>query len=160
MKILFICTHNRCRSILSEAITNFYGKGILEARSAGSQPSGQVHPLSLKYLKARGIPTVGLTSQSWDEYKDYHPDLVITLCDSAAGETCPLWMGSSAKCHWPLPDPSKVTGTEEEKEIAFLSCIKLIQQRVDWLVSQVENNTPVSAIKDAITKAPEPTGDC
>lgn len=158
MRVLYICTHNRCRSILSEALTNFYGEGLIEARSAGSQPSGEVHPLSVKYLDELGVTTAGLASKSWDELEDYDPDLVITLCDSAASETCPLWMGPSAKCHWPLTDPSKVTGTNEEKKAAFLSCIEQIRKRVDWLADQVRNDTAIGTIKDEIIKSSEFNG--
>jgi len=92
MKILYICTHNRCRSILCEAITNA-SNGNVEARSAGSQPVGEVHPLSLKYLAERGFSTDGLQSQSWDEFEDYDADLVVTVCDSATGESCPVYFG-------------------------------------------------------------------
>lgn len=87
MKVLYICTHNRCRSILCEAITNA-SNGNVEARSAGSQPVGKVHPFSIKYLAERGFDTSGLKSQSWDEFEDYDADLVVTVCDSAAGESC------------------------------------------------------------------------
>ena len=87
MKVLYICTHNRCRSILSEAITNHVAGDVITAKSAGSQPAGEVHPLSLKYLNEAGIPTEGLQSQSWDEFEAFAPDLVITVCDSAAGES-------------------------------------------------------------------------
>ncbi|MED5488094.1 MAG: arsenate reductase ArsC, partial [Pseudomonadota bacterium] len=114
MKILYICTHNRCRSILCEAITNA-SNGNVEARSAGSQPVGEVHPLSLKYLAERGFSTDGLQSQSWDEFEDYDADLVVTVCDSAAGESCPVYFGKSLKVHWGLEDPSKLEGSEQEK---------------------------------------------
>src|SRR5690606_7807080 len=100
MKILYICTHNRCRSILSEAITNHLAKGKLKAFSAGSQPVGQVHPWTLKSLRERGIPTEGLRSKSWDEFDDLQADVVIAVCDAAAGEACPLWMGTAVKVHW------------------------------------------------------------
>lgn len=133
MKILYICTHNRCRSILSEAITNKLADGIIEARSAGSQPSGVVHPLSLKYLEQTGYDTQGLSSQSWDEFEDFEPNLVITVCDSAANEPCPVWFGNSVKIHWGLTDPSKVAGSEEDKEAAFLACIAEIEKRVAQL---------------------------
>ena len=133
MKILYICTHNRCRSILSEAVTNHLAGDLLEARSAGSQPAGQVHPLSLKYLAEAGIPTAGLKSQSWDEFEEFAPDLVVTVCDSAAGEACPLWFGHSLKVHWGLEDPSKLSGTEEEIADAFRHTIELVRQRVQAL---------------------------
>ncbi len=143
MKILYICTHNRCRSILSEAITNAHATGIIQAKSAGSQPCGEVHPLSLKYLKEAGISTQGLTSQSWDEFEQFAPDLVITVCDSAAGETCPVWFGKSLKIHWGLIDPSKLSGTEEDIAEAFRQTIEIIKERVDALklIAQSKRST-------------------
>lgn len=133
MKILYICTHNRCRSILSEAITNHLADGVLEARSAGSQPMGAVHPLSIKYLDEAGIGTAGLISQSWDELESFAPDVVITVCDSAAGESCPVWFGKSIKVHWGLADPSKLEGTEDELADAFRATIAEISTRVEVL---------------------------
>lgn len=137
MKILYICTHNRCRSILSEAITNQFANGELAnkiiAKSAGSQPAGEVHPLSIKYLQEAGISTEGLRSQSWDEFEEFSPDLVVTVCDSAAGETCPLWFGKSLKVHWGLADPSKLQGSEAEIAEAFRATIEQIKQRVQQL---------------------------
>jgi arsenate reductase len=130
MKILYICTHNRCRSILSEAITRHLASDLIEARSAGSQPAGEVHPASLKALRAAGIDTSGLQSQSWNELESFAPDLVVTVCDSAAGESCPLWFGKAMKVHWGLEDPSKLTGTEEEIDAAFRASIALISERV------------------------------
>ena len=126
MKILYICTHNRCRSILSEAITNHFASDHIQAKSAGSQPAGEVHPLSLRYLNEAGISTEGLQSQSWDDFEYFKPDVVITVCDSAAGEACPVWFGQSIKMHWGLADPSKLEGTEEEIAAAFRECIKEI----------------------------------
>ncbi len=135
MKILYICTHNRCRSILSEAITNHISAGKIVAKSAGSQPVGEVHPLSIKYLQDAGISTEGLQSQSWDEFEQFAPDLVVTVCDFAAGETCPMWFGKSLKVHWGLADPSKLQGTEEQIADAFRATIEQIKQRVEQLVN-------------------------
>ncbi len=135
MKILFICTHNRCRSILSEAIANQNARGLIEARSAGSQPAGEVHPLSLHYLRQRGFATDGLKSQSWDAFEDFAPDLVITVCDSAAGESCPVYFGKSLKVHWGLEDPSKVEGDDDVKEQAFMTCIDEIERRISRLAT-------------------------
>ena len=150
MKVLYICTHNRCRSILSEAITNQFsdgkvgkkvggkvGKkvGTIVAKSAGSQPPGEVHPLSIKYLQEAGISTDGLQSQSWDDFEHFAPDLVVTVCDSAAGETCPVWFGKSLKVHWGLDDPSKLQGSEVEISEAFRATIEQIKQRVEQLVN-------------------------
>lgn len=147
LKILYICTHNRCRSILSEAITNQFAKGFLNARSAGSQPSGEVHPLSIKYLQEQNISIDGLQSQSWDDFEQFSPDLVITVCDSAAGESCPLWFGRSVKMHWGLADPSKIKGSEKEKQQAFLETIKIIKERVEQLKAVASSATTAEAIK-------------
>ena len=139
MKVLYICTHNRCRSILSEAITNHVAGDVITAKSAGSQPAGEVHPLSLKYLNEAGIPTEGLQSQSWDEFEAFAPDLVITVCDSAAGESCPVWFGKSVKVHWGLSDPSKLTGSEEDIARAFNDTITQISARVTDLKTIAEH---------------------
>ncbi|MBY6189314.1 arsenate reductase ArsC [Microbulbifer agarilyticus] len=150
MKVLYICTHNRCRSILSEAVTNSLGQEQIEARSAGSQPSGVVHPLSIKYLKERGIETDSLRSQSWDDFEDWQPDLVVTVCDSAAGESCPVWFGNSAKVHWGLKDPSKLEGSEEEIERAFNHTIDIIQQRVEQMLEQGLHKKNGAALQEAM----------
>ncbi len=150
MKILYICTHNRCRSILSEAITNQIAQGAIIAKSAGSQPAGVVHPLSIKYLQLNGYTTNGLKSQSWDDFEDFAPDLVITVCDSAAGETCPVWFGKSIKIHWGLKDPSKINGSDSEKAQAFNECIALIQDRVGQLVQLAKQNLSVEDLKTAL----------
>ncbi|MEO9947225.1 arsenate reductase ArsC [Paraglaciecola sp.] len=135
MKILYICTHNRCRSILSEAITNHFANGKIIAKSAGSQPVGEVHPLSIQYLQEAGISTEGLASQSWDEFEDFDADIVVTVCDSAAGESCPVWFGNSVKVHWGLTDPSKLEGTEAQLAEAFRATIAEIKGRVEQLAS-------------------------
>ena len=151
LKILYICTHNRCRSILSEAVTNHMSEGLIEARSAGSQPAGQVHPLSLKYLEEAGISTQGLRSQSWDELEEFAPDIVVTVCDSAAGETCPVWFGKSVKVHWGLEDPSKLDGSEEQKAAAFRATIEEIKQRVGALLNMHCDPEDQVTLKKALT---------
>ena len=135
MKILYICTHNRCRSILSEAITNHLSDGTLQAYSAGSQPAGEVHPLSLKYLAEKGIAIEGLQSQSWDDFEAEQPDIVVTVCDSAANETCPVWFGNTVQVHWGLPDPSKLAGNEEMICDAFYAVMGTIEQRIKALLA-------------------------
>jgi arsenate reductase len=150
MKILYICTHNRCRSILSEAITNHASNGLIEAKSAGSQPVGEVHPLSLKYLAQSGISVAGLTSQSWDEFEAFAPDIVVTVCDSAAAETCPVWFGDAITVHWGLSDPSKIQGSDTEIETAFLACIELITQRVEKLTKLAQEHLQPAALKVAL----------
>ena len=140
MKLLFICTHNRCRSIIAEAVTNALGGAQLQARSAGSQPSGEVHPLSLKYLAEASISTAGLCSQSWDDHQSWRPDVVITVCDQAAGEPCPVWFGQSVQAHWGLADPSRLAGSEQEVAAAFHHTIAVLQSRIQRLL----NATPAS----------------
>jgi len=147
MKILFICTHNRCRSILSEAIVNHQNDPRLIAASAGSQPVGEVHPLSVKYLNEAGIKTDGLKSQSWDELEGFNADVVVTVCDSAAGEACPVWFGKSIKLHWGLNDPSKVQGTEAEIKAEFLKVMAEIVNRVKAILNLDLDNLNGDALK-------------
>ncbi|MDM7860427.1 arsenate reductase ArsC [Alteromonas sp. ASW11-36] len=150
MKILYICTHNRCRSILSEAITNHIAGAHIEARSAGSQPSGEVHPLSIQYLAEAGIATTELRSQSWDEFEDFVPDVVVTVCDSAAGESCPVWFGKSVRVHWGLADPSKLEGSDAEKAAAFKACMDSIRQRVELLLPLANKQLSGNELKRAL----------
>jgi len=134
VKLLFICTHNRCRSILCEAIVSQCGPGSLEAASAGSAPVDAVHPLTLRYLEERGYRTAGLQSKSWEDLAAFNPDRVVTVCDSAAGEACPLWMGGVDKHHWGLPDPSSTEGDEAAIRSAFMGVIDRIENKVDeWV---------------------------
>lgn len=156
MKILYICTHNRCRSILSEAVTNHVSfaqaQVSIQAKSAGSQPAGEVHPLSIQYLQEAGVSTAGLASQSWDELEEFAPDMVVTVCDSAAGESCPVWFGKSVKVHWGLTDPSKVEGSDEEKAQAFRETIAEIQRRVTELLALTDKQLSQEELRSAINK--------
>lgn len=133
--LLFVCTHNRCRSILCEALARHLSGGRVAAYSAGSQPSGAVHPDTLAQLAKRGIDTRGLRSKSWDEFEELAPDAVITVCDSAAGEVCPLWMGRAARVHWGLRDPSRVDGPAQERAEAFDRVIATIEERLERLLA-------------------------
>lgn len=152
MKILYICTHNRCRSILSEAITNQIAGDLIEAKSAGSQPAGKVHPLTLKYLAQTGYAINDLKSQSWGDFEYFQPDVMVTVCDSAAGEACPIYLGNSLKVHWGLSDPSKIEGDEPQIEQAFLACIDEIAQRVQKLKSIAAQNLNKDALKQALAE--------
>lgn len=152
MKILYVCTHNRCRSILSEAITNQYGYGRLDARSAGSHPSGEVHPLSLKYLAEQQIPTKGLSSKSWDNLDGWVPDVVVTVCDSAAGEACPIWLGDTPKVHWGLADPSKLEGSDEKIAEAFRQTIKEIINRVERMLELNVDREHGNTLLESLTR--------
>ena len=141
--LLFICTHNRCRSVLAEAIANARFDGVFRAFSAGSQPAGEVHPLTLKFLKARGLPTEGLKSQSWDDFSDQEFDLVVTVCDSAANESCPLWMSEAPRAHWGMPDPSRATGSEAEIESAFFDVMNALESQLAALQHRLLENVRV-----------------
>ncbi|MBB2496602.1 arsenate reductase ArsC [Aquipseudomonas ullengensis] len=131
MKILFLCTANSCRSILCEALFNHLAPAAMRAYSAGSQPKGSVHPLSLQTLAQAGIATAGLYSKSSDEHAQLHPDLVITVCDKAAGEACPVFFGTAQKAHWGLADPSECQGSAEEITAAFTATLAQIKTRID-----------------------------
>lgn len=133
MKILFVCTHNRCRSILCEAIANHLGGDALDARSAGSQPAGAIHPQTLSHLQQAGIAIDGLTSQSWDDLAAFEPDVVMTVCNNAAGETCPVWFGKALKSHWDLVDPTALDGSPQAMDAAFRETIERITARVEAL---------------------------
>jgi arsenate reductase len=134
MKLLFICTHNRCRSILAEAIAAHISDQKITAKSAGSSPQGEVHPLTLKYLAEHQIPTDGLCSQSWDEFEDFKPDAILTLCDSAAKETCPVWFDHSTQVHWGLSDPSKEAIDDGRQRLSFDRTINILERRIRALV--------------------------
>jgi arsenate reductase (thioredoxin) len=138
LNVLFLCTHNSARSILAEALLNHIGRGRFRAYSAGSQPRTQPNPLALKALQEAGIPTDGLSSKSWDDFgRPDAPkmDLVITVCDNAAGETCPYWPGQPATAHWGYADPSAVEGDEATRLAAFRKTLVAIRQRLDLLVN-------------------------
>ena len=136
-QILILCTGNSARSIMAEAIINTLGAGRFVAHSAGSQPAGRVHPLALEKLSAIGYPTAQLRSKSWDEFAAPDApqmDFIITVCDNAAGETCPLWPGQPISAHWGFPDPAAVQGSEAEQRAAFEQVFQRITQRVRLLL--------------------------
>ena len=138
--VLFLCTHNSARSILAEATLNHIGNGRFKAFSAGSSPRAnqQPNPLGLKVLQAAGIRTEGLRSKSWDEFAlpgAPHMDLVITVCDNAAGEQCPYWPGQPATAHWGYADPSAVEGTDDQRLEAFRQTLHAIRRRLELLVN-------------------------
>ena len=140
INVLFLCTHNSARSILAEALLNHLGGARFRAWSAGSSPreNQQPNPLALKVLSAAGVPTDGLRSKSWDEFAvpgAPHMDLVITVCDNAAGETCPYWPGQPATAHWGYPDPSEVQGSEEQRLEAFRRTLHAIRHRLELLIA-------------------------
>ena len=129
-KVLFLCTGNSCRSILGEATFNHLAPAGWTAMSAGSKPAGKVHPRSLALLAREGIPTVGYTSKSWDDLP-MTPDIVITVCSSAAGETCPAYLGPVLRTHWVVEDPAHATGTDEEIDAAFMKAYRILRTRIE-----------------------------
>ena len=129
MRILFMCTANSCRSILSEAMFNHLAPSGFEALSSGSFPKGQVLPCSLLTLQQAGIATDGLYSKGNDAFESNPPDIVITVCDIAAGESCPVYFGPALKAHWGLEDPSEVKGDEAAIDAAFHATLARIEQR-------------------------------
>ena len=134
LRFLYICTHHRCRRILAEAITHQLANGRIVAASAGSKPVGEVHPLSLQFLEERGYSTAGLRSKSWNELKDFRANAIISLCDQAATETCPIWFGDEVRSHWGICDPSSVIGDEQRMRNAFNHTIDIIESRVNSLL--------------------------
>jgi len=130
-RVLVLCTGNSCRSIMAEGLINKLGAGGYEAVSAGSNPAGYVHPKSIETLERHGISLSNPRSKSWDEFTVQHFDLVITVCDAAAAESCPLFLGKHEKLHWSTPDPAKATGTEEEIDKAFDEAFGMLKQRIE-----------------------------
>ncbi|HSH44032.1 MAG TPA: arsenate reductase ArsC [Arenicellales bacterium] len=128
--VLVICTGNSCRSIMAEALINHFYPGDYRAASAGSAPSGQVHPKSIETLERHGIDPGEPYSKSWDELAGESFDLVITVCDRAASEACPVFTGPSEKLHWSIPDPAAATGTEDEINQAFDEAFRLLETRI------------------------------
>lgn len=128
--VLFLCTGNSCRSILSEATFNHLAPVGFKAISAGSQPAGQLHPRAVALLQSKGIATEGYYSKSWDDLPET-PDIVVTVCASAAGEACPAYLGPVLRTHWGVDDPGHVVGSEEEILAAFEQTYRIIRARID-----------------------------
>ena len=136
--VLILCTGNSARSILGEALINHLGGGRFAGFSAGSTPKGKVHPLALRLLEQLGLPTAGMRSKSWDEFAASGApplDFVFTVCDNAAGETCPVWFGAPMQAHWGIPDPAAVEGTEAQKLAAFRQAFEELERRIKGFMS-------------------------
>jgi protein-tyrosine-phosphatase len=136
--VLFLCTGNSARSILAESLLNQLGRGRFRAFSAGSHPGGRVNPLALELLEKNHFPTGELRSKSWDEFAQPaapHLDFVITVCDNAAGEACPVWPGQPMTAHWGIPDPAAAEGSDEHKRHAFVEAMNQLQRRISMFVS-------------------------
>ncbi|MGA7350662.1 MAG: arsenate reductase ArsC, partial [Acidobacteriaceae bacterium] len=131
--VLFLCTGNSARSIMAEAIMNRKGAPAFTAYSAGSYPTGRVHPEAIRQIERAHLSTEGLRSKSWDEFSGPNApvlDLVFTVCDNAAKEICPVWPGQPMTAHWGIPDPASVTGTQEEIERAFRDAFSTLDRRI------------------------------
>ncbi|MGH8083161.1 MAG: arsenate reductase ArsC [Lysobacter sp.] len=136
--VLFLCTGNSARSILAEALANQLSHGRLRAYSAGNHPRGEVYPVALEVLAKAGLSTDGLRSKAWDEFAEPgapEMDLVITVCDRAAGESCPIWPGHPATAHWGVEDPADATGSAEQVQKAFTNAMLLLQHRISLLLA-------------------------
>ncbi|GLR53691.1 arsenate reductase ArsC [Shinella yambaruensis] len=136
--VLFLCTGNFARSILAESILNKEGGGRFKAFSAGSQPKGEVNPHALKELEALGYPSTGFSSKSWDVFAKpgaSRMDFIFTVCDSAAGEACPVWIGHPMTAHWGVEDPAAVVGTEMEIQRTFAQAARFLKNRIAAFVS-------------------------
>ena len=131
--VLFLCTGNSARSIMAESILKSVGAGRFNAFSAGSHPTGQVNPLALELLRSTRMPTESLASKSWQQFAEPGApqlDFVITVCDNAAGEVCPVWLGQPMTAHWGVPDPAAVTGSDAQKRKAFSDASHVLRNRI------------------------------
>lgn len=146
--VLFLCTENSARSIIAESVLNEVGAGKFRAFSAGSRPKGSVHPMALDLLKSYHFPVEGLRSKSWDEFAGEDApamDFIITVCDDAADEECPIWPGQPISAHWGIADPKRVEGTDLEREMAFIEALRYVRTRVDLFTAlSMENLDAVS----------------
>ncbi|MES2297232.1 MAG: arsenate reductase ArsC [Pseudomonadota bacterium] len=142
MNVLFLCTGNSCRSILAEATFKHLAPRGWHALSAGSKPAGYVHPRSLALLAREGIATDGYCSKSWD-HLPATPDIVITVCGSAAGETCPAYLGPVLRAHWGVDDPAHATGTDAQIDAAFMRAYRILRTRIEAFLA-----LPLEQLKD------------
>ena len=153
--VLFLCTGNSARSIMAEALVTTMGKGRFRGFSAGSKPGGKVNPFAIEQVRKTGYPVDDLRSKSWDEFAAPdapHMDFIITVCDNAAGEACPIWPGHPATAHWGFEDPAAVEGTDEQKRAAFEKIFKQIMARMNSFVSLPLHVLENHAIQQEIRK--------
>ena len=130
LNVFVICTGNSCRSVMGEALFNHLGSGRIKAFSAGSHPIGKINTGALATLKRHDLPTVGYKSQSWNDFEGQTMNIVITVCDNAVGETCPIYLSKAVRAHWGVSDPGHVSGTEDEKILAFEKTFGILEKRV------------------------------
>ena len=150
LNVLFLCSGNSARSILAEAYLTFASRGRFVGHSAGSHPTGRVNPFALELLAKNGLPTVGLRSKNWDEFaRPGAPamDFVVTVCDNAAGEVCPIWPGQPLNAHWGVEDPAAVQGSDDEKRKAFLKAFTQLSTRINLFLNLPIKNLDRTALK-------------
>ncbi|OQK15714.1 ArsC family transcriptional regulator [Methyloprofundus sedimenti] len=135
LNVFVICTGNSCRSVMAEALFNHLGQGRIQAFSAGSHPIGKINAGALATLKRHHLPCAGYTSQSWEDFTDKIMDIVITVCDNAAGETCPVYLSKAVRAHWGVSDPGHVEGTVDEKITAFEKTFGILQLRIQKMLA-------------------------
>jgi arsenate reductase (thioredoxin) len=150
LKILVLCTGNSCRSIMAEALFNHLGKGRIVAKSAGSFPTGQVHPKSLQTLANNDIATDGYYSKSWDVLENQNFDLLVTVCDRANGETCPIYLGNMMRTHWGVDDPAHAIGTDEDINQKFQEVFKTLELRIKALLKMEFEKLSPSEFKNFV----------
>ena len=153
--VLILCTGNSARSILGEVLFNVLGKGRFIAHSAGSEPAGRVNPHALELLKQQGFGTEGLRSKSWDEFAGHGApeiDFIFTVCDNAAGETCPVWPGKPATAHWGIPDPAAVEGDDATKRAAFRKAYDQLARRIQLFMSLPIEKLDKLALKEKLAE--------
>ena len=151
--VLFLCTANSARSIMAESLLNALGGGRFRGFSAGSHPSGRVNPLAIEVLAKGGYPSGGLRSKGWEEFarRDAPPiDFVITVCDNAAGEVCPIFPGHPVSAHWGISDPAAVQGSDEEKRHAFAEALAILRRRIQQFTSLPFESTDPRALRSAL----------
>ncbi len=154
-KVLFLCTGNSCRSIMAEAMLSHLGGERFLAFSAGSFPTGTINALTLETLRNRGIKTAGLRSKSWEEFANKPIDWVITVCDNAAGEACPLFPGQPLKAHWGVADPAKFQGTDQARKQVFERTVAILEHRIKAMLRLPLGQMPVHEIKSKINEIGE-----
>ena len=153
--VLFLCTGNSAHSVLAEALLNSIGNGRFVAYSAGSQPKGNVHPCALEVLREQNISTEGYRSKSWDEFAGQDAptmDIVITVCDNAAAEACPIWPAHRAVAHWGIPDPATTKGTQDEIRQAFRDALARIRPSIEALAQFFPDESDLPCLKDQLQK--------
>jgi protein-tyrosine-phosphatase len=154
--ILFLCTHNSARSVLGEALASTHQSGLFVGYSAGSTPGTSVNPIAAELTKEMGYDQSKLRSKSWDEYglpDAPKMDFIVTVCDNAAGEVCPVWPGNPATAHWGFPDPSLIQGSDEEKRKAFKDVMIGLKKRIELLASMPLDKLDSMSLKEIHTKA-------